>query len=776
MVRTGLFQRVLMAAVAVACGTSVAAAGIVDAGGEPDPSFTDLVVWVKSDADVYTDAGTTPATNGQAVQQWNNQVTGAAASSHASELTNKPIFLDGSGDAINGVPVIRFDGSNDRLRGTLTIPASKTMIAVLKPMLSHSACCSGAVATDGNYNNISTFAHTTTGGEIRTRIDWNGSGQTGAADITGTPVVAALTWSTTTSPYGNMYVNGVLDGTEPGNRAAAGTLYQLGLRTSNASSQAYHGDIAEVLIYDGVLTATQQDALGSYLGTKYGIDYQTRTNALRADGTPNANADALKLWLKSEADVYNVADTTPAADGQTVAQWKNQALGAPANSHATGGANQPTLESGAGDLIGGLPVVRFDGVNDELGGALAVTAEKTIFAVMMDTGTQTTCCSGGVWTNGGDNALGTKRSGSESRLNLDWSGSGRTGPTDITNQAIVAALTWNTTGSVYGQIFLNGVTEDMETSSHAAAGSAYKLGTRGTDGPAYGRWFKGDYAEILIYDGQLGPVTRFQISQYLGAKYGIAVSGAIDEVMGSTAQISTPENDPAFGSASKVLAAVNFYNNTLGTVGQGGPGDNGTVGSDTILGVGFDDIYVGAAATNGIFSLTANGSAVTLTTNMQSFSNREQTATIAGTDGAAATRMITDLKELTAGQTNELTFGGLGRETELFVQLFGGDADWGADLDVYANGTLVGRWTTVADGLPGTASTFGFFTTADAGGQLLLRLDAINVGGPDNANVAGLAGLMITMRVPEPSTLVLALLGGVGLVVGRWRRRRRAAQ
>ena len=60
MVRTGLFQRLLIAAVAVACGTSAAPAGIVDAGGEPDPTFAGLRLWLSGGSDVFNDAGVTP--------------------------------------------------------------------------------------------------------------------------------------------------------------------------------------------------------------------------------------------------------------------------------------------------------------------------------------------------------------------------------------------------------------------------------------------------------------------------------------------------------------------------------------------------------------------------------------------------------------------------------------------------------------------------------------------------------------------------------------------
>jgi len=66
------------------------------------------ILWLKADAGVYSDAGITPATNGQPVQQWNDQ---SGNNYHLSQLTAgvKPTLASTS---VNGKPALLFDGDD----------------------------------------------------------------------------------------------------------------------------------------------------------------------------------------------------------------------------------------------------------------------------------------------------------------------------------------------------------------------------------------------------------------------------------------------------------------------------------------------------------------------------------------------------------------------------------------------------------------------------------------------------------------------------------------
>jgi hypothetical protein len=81
----------------------------------PDTIFgADLLAWYKADTGVYTDAGVTLATDGQTVQQWNDQ---SGNGDHLLQATssNRPTF-DTTG--FNSRQGLVFDGTNDWMATT----------------------------------------------------------------------------------------------------------------------------------------------------------------------------------------------------------------------------------------------------------------------------------------------------------------------------------------------------------------------------------------------------------------------------------------------------------------------------------------------------------------------------------------------------------------------------------------------------------------------------------------------------------------------------------
>lgn len=72
-------------------------------------SLAGLTLWVKSDTQVFSDAGVTPAVNAGPVMQWNDQ---SGNGYHISQptLAFQPIFYT---NVINGKPFLSFDGADD---------------------------------------------------------------------------------------------------------------------------------------------------------------------------------------------------------------------------------------------------------------------------------------------------------------------------------------------------------------------------------------------------------------------------------------------------------------------------------------------------------------------------------------------------------------------------------------------------------------------------------------------------------------------------------------
>ncbi|MBL7892551.1 MAG: hypothetical protein JNL63_07970, partial [Bacteroidia bacterium] len=74
-------------------------------GGVGDNTTNKL--WLKADANVYSDAGTTLAVDGSLVQQWNDK---SGNTNNASQATsgNRPTYKT---SIINSKPVLRFSGN-----------------------------------------------------------------------------------------------------------------------------------------------------------------------------------------------------------------------------------------------------------------------------------------------------------------------------------------------------------------------------------------------------------------------------------------------------------------------------------------------------------------------------------------------------------------------------------------------------------------------------------------------------------------------------------------
>jgi len=124
-----------------------------------------------------------------------------------------------------------------------------------------------------------------------------------------------------------------------------------------------------------------------------------------------------------------------------------------------------------------------------------------------------------------------------------------------------------------------------------------------------------------------------------------------------------------------------------------------------------------------------------------------------------------------AGDVISTNLAGLPANTRVQVQVIGGDAgagfnNWLGDLEITANGNLIGLWDTVADDNLTTASLATFFAMTDAAGQLNLTFRETQ---PNPAPFAGIAGIVVTSTlIPEPATL--GLLGVAGLALLRRRR------
>lgn len=223
-------------------------------------NITGLVLWLKADALALTD--------GSAVATWTDS-SGAGNTASQGTGPNQPIYKT---NIANGMPVVRFDGSNDNLtivdNGTLDLTGDQSIFVVVKY-----AGTIGAL-----------IAHYETGSPFNGwgfDIGVNGINKLGYWSSTkGSRLIDAGTISTTafhvalvtrTSGTAQFYT----DGTAGSNTTGTGNVAQnvtaiIGILPGGSASPL-NGDIAEIIIYNVALSTANRNAVTAYLGTKYGI-------------------------------------------------------------------------------------------------------------------------------------------------------------------------------------------------------------------------------------------------------------------------------------------------------------------------------------------------------------------------------------------------------------------------------------------------------------------------------------------------------------------------
>ncbi len=263
---------------------------------------------------------------------------------------------------------------------------------------------------------------------------------------------------------------------------------RLGEGISGSQTTGFY--IAEVFVFDRVLTDTERDQMCAYVADKYTMMISLSTGAqVMAHWDASAivglsDADPITTWIDTGAHGYNATQAT--------------------------GANKPTYQT---NEVNSLPCVRFDS-SDFLDSAAPIGRKPITVACVIKANTS------GVRT-----ILGTPISTTfQWRINAGTpeiirSGSGGAVATGaLTNGAwTILVMTYSSLG-VSG-FFRNGTAIGTPTANFTSQPSTAQIGSRnsGTEG------YADDIAEIILYDSVLTTTERNTITASLGTKYNITV-------------------------------------------------------------------------------------------------------------------------------------------------------------------------------------------------------------------------------------------------------------
>lgn len=221
-------------------------------------SVPGLQAWYDATESVFSDAGTTPITNGGTVQRWND-ISGNLRHLSQATLTNKPTYNTG---VQNGKPTITFDGNDNWMQTAgFTLDQPTHFFCVLKQESWNGALSDRLL--DG-VNPLSTVLFQT--GLTPDLALYSGltNNVNSEATLASYHVVDFL-FSGAASVL--RVDNGTPSSGNPGTNSSGGIT--LGADGSGALSG--HVSFAEVLAYNQAPTAANVISINRYLGAKWGI-------------------------------------------------------------------------------------------------------------------------------------------------------------------------------------------------------------------------------------------------------------------------------------------------------------------------------------------------------------------------------------------------------------------------------------------------------------------------------------------------------------------------
>ena len=402
----------------------------------------------------------------------------------------------------NGRPGVRFDGVDDTLvtnslDGTISTGNFSLFIV-------------GSFATTGN-DAVSDFlvsSQSPAGANNRMRIV-KGRDDGLLDAVVGGGATMANVVAADTAPHvfalisgqsGNsvdLLIDGVVRASSTSGLAPA-ALNLLALGSYAGASQFFDGTIAEVLLYEGAVSASDAIRIHDYLQNKYALP-------------PAVESAALHLWL--------AAEDLKLSNGTTVSTWPDRA-----GAYTLSGT--ASYEQG---FQNGQPAVRFDGVDDTL---VTNSLDRTI-----STGNFSLFIVGSFATTGNDEVSdylvsAQSPAGADNRMRifkgrddglLDAAAGGGATMANVvaadTAPHVFALISGQSGNSV--DFLIDGVVRASSTSGLTpAALELLALGSyRGT-----GQFFNGRIAEVLLYEGAVNASEAALINDYLETKYAIPPS------------------------------------------------------------------------------------------------------------------------------------------------------------------------------------------------------------------------------------------------------------
>lgn len=236
-----------------------------------------LFLWHKADAGVFVDAGVTPATNGQTVQQWNDQ-SGNGNNLLQATAGNRPTFLSAG---LGGFPTISCAAAstNAMLTAVGTVALTTNIHAGFfvgqmngaAGSFARAITFSGAFANDNNPSGMIWAERVGVTNAIQGL-----HGATGAIGPQAVSLATTVRWGTVadgvnTTTYLNNVASAPVADNQTGGTGVAGVCSSI-VNNQVQSAPYWDGPISEVVVVKGVApSASDRSNLDNYFKNKWGL-------------------------------------------------------------------------------------------------------------------------------------------------------------------------------------------------------------------------------------------------------------------------------------------------------------------------------------------------------------------------------------------------------------------------------------------------------------------------------------------------------------------------
>lgn len=518
--------------------------------------------------------GSIPVVNsGDPVGYWGDLSLSAKPATQAT-AARRPTYKTNVAE-FNGMPVLEFDGADDDITSLLDINASKipnmTIMMVCRQV---SYKNNGGLwgHDNGDWDRLQLLNFSNTRGNNRI------AGNNESLAVNGMNTNAVLIYSAvlrdgvTGGSY--LYIDGASGGSAglpafTSKEVSTGHPYITLANISAGNSYRGHIQIGEVMVFDAALSARARVSVESYLRDKWlGVSdpvppiLQAGSVAKLEGGLLDGLAlhlDASELTTLAQSSDGTGAVTTT---GDPIGYWGDlSSSDLPATQAAA--ASRPVYKAAVAEF-NGLPVLQFDGANDQLTSQLNINAanipEITILMVYRKLAVS---ISGGLWghDDGGYDRFQLLDYNAAGANNIATAGS-MTNVKGMNNSDVLIYTAKLKNGVAGGSVvYINGVADDSTglpafTSSEGSGQPSFTLaciGANKTD--FYGNIQIG---EVLVYNSALSDEKRSAVEYYLRDKWVDGVPGIIEVASGAVLDL-----DGALQTLTSVSGSGTVANGTL---------------------------------------------------------------------------------------------------------------------------------------------------------------------------------------------------------------------